>query len=142
MFFIRFIAAISRINFSDFYQSFGLKGLAIWLSSFVGGYVIIGFIWPPGIIVWITVFTILFYFTAKVRYNMFQGPLNSEQIWELKKAAREYSERKGFEEGRAIVPKHVELSEPNPSQKRDAHKSALNLVNRNPSQKRDAHKSE
>ena len=121
--FIRIIAAISRINFSDFYQCFGLKGLAIWLSSFVGGYVIIGFIWPPGIIVWITVFTILFYFTAKVRYNRLQGPLNSEQIWELAKAAREHAERKGFEEGRAIVPKHVELSEPNPSQKRDALKS-------------------
>ena len=118
--FIRIIAAISRINFSDFYQCFGLKGLAIWLSSFVGGYVIIGFIWPPGIIVWITVFTILFYFTAKVRYNRLQGPLNSEQIWELEKAVREHAERKGFEEGRAIVPKHVELSEPNPSQKRDA----------------------
>ena len=121
--FIRIIAAISRINFSDFYQCFGLKGLAIWLSSFVGGYVIIGFIWPPGIIVWITVFTILFYFTAKVRYNRLQGPLNSEQIWELEKAVREHAERKGFEEGRAIVPKHVELSEPNPSQKRDALKS-------------------
>ena len=121
--FIRIIAAISRINFSDFYQCFGLKGLAIWLSSFVGGYVIIGFIWPPGIIVWITVFTILFYFTAKVRYDGSQGPLNSEQIWELAKAAREHAERKGFEEGRAIVPKHVELSEPNPSQKRDALKS-------------------
>ena len=121
--FIRIIAAISRINFSDFYQCFGLKGLAIWLSSFVGGYVIIGFIWPPGIIVWITVFTILFYFTAKVRYDGSQGPLNSEQIWELAKAAREHAERKGFEEGRAIVPKHVELSEPNPSQKRDAQKS-------------------
>ena len=121
--FIRIIAAISRINFSDFYQCFGLKGLAIWLSSFVGGYVIIGFIWPPGIIVWITVFTILFYFTAKVRYDRLQGPLNSEQIWELEKAAREHAERKGFEEGRAIVPKHVELSEPNPSQKRDALKS-------------------
>ena len=123
--FIRIIAAISRINFSDFYQCFGLKGLALWLSSFVGGYVIIGFIWPPGIIVWITVFTILFYFTAKVRYNRLQGPLNSEQIWELAKAAREHAERKGFEEGRAIVPKHVELSEPNPnpSQKRDALKS-------------------
>ncbi len=121
--FIRIIAAISRINFSGFYQCFGLKGLAIWLSSFVGGYVIIGFIWPPGIIVWITVFTILFYFTAKVRYNRLQGPLNSEQIWELEKAVREHAERKGFEEGRAIVPKHVELSEPNPSQKRDAQKS-------------------
>ncbi len=123
--FIRIIAAISRINFSDFYQCFGLKGLTIWLSSFVGGYVIIGFIWPPGIIVWITVFTILFYFTAKVRYNRLQGLLNSEQIWELAKAAREHAERKGFEEGRAIVPKHVELSEPNPnpSQKRDALKS-------------------
>ena len=121
--FIRLIAAISRINLNDFYHCFGLKGLVLWLSSFVVGYVIIEFIWPPGIIVWITVFTILFYFTAKVRYNRLQGPLNSEQIWELEKAAREHAERKGFEEGRAIVPKHVELSEPNPSQKRDALKS-------------------
>ncbi|NCG27303.1 MAG: hypothetical protein GWP42_07155 [Verrucomicrobiales bacterium] len=121
--FIRLIAAISRINLNDFYHCFGLKGLVLWLSSFVVGYVIIEFIWPQGIMAWIIFFTILFYFTAKVRYDGSQGPLNSEQIWELAKAAREHAERKGFEEGRAIVPKHVELSEPNPSQKRDALKS-------------------
>lgn len=72
---------------------------------------------------WIILLTILFYFTAKVRYNRSQGPLNSEQIWELEKAAREHAESKGFEEARAIVPKHVEISEPNPSKKRDAQKS-------------------
>ncbi|MDP7050383.1 MAG: hypothetical protein QF600_00510 [Verrucomicrobiota bacterium] len=121
--FIRLIAAISRINLSDFYQCFGLKGLALWLSSFVVGCAIIESIWPQGLMAWIILLTILFYFTAKVRYNRSQGPLNSEQIWELEKAAREHAESKGFEEARAIVPKHVEISEPNPSKKRDAQKS-------------------
>ena len=124
--FIRIVAAISRISLSDFYQCFGLRGLALWLSSFIVGWVIIEFIWPQAIMPWITwviLFTILFYFTAKVRYNRLQGPLNSEQIWELEKEAREHALNKGFEEARAIVPKHVEISEPNSSRKRGAQKS-------------------
>ena len=124
--FIRIIAAISRISLSDFYQCFGLRGLALWLSSFIIGWAIIEFIWPQGTMPWITwviLFTIFFYFTAKVRYNRLQGPLNSEQIWELEKAAREHAESKGFEEARAIVPRHVEISEPNSSKKQGAQKS-------------------
>ena len=124
--FIRIVAAISRISLSDFYQCFGLRGLALWLSSFIIGWTIIEFIWPQGTmpwIIWVILFTIFFYFTAKVRYNRLQGPLNSEQIWELEKAAREHAESKGFEEARAIVPRHVEISEPNSSKKRGAQKS-------------------
>ncbi len=124
--FIRIVAAISRISLSDFYQCFGLRGLALWLSSFIVGWAIIEFIWPQGTMPWITwviLFTIFFYFTAKVRYNRLQGPLNSEQIWELEQAAREHAESKGFEEARAIVPRHVEISEPNSSKKQGAQKS-------------------
>ncbi len=29
---------------------FGLKGLACWLGSFIGGHVLISFVWPPGTI--------------------------------------------------------------------------------------------
>ena len=75
------------------------------------------------LITWVILFTIFFYFTAKVRYNRLQGPLNSEQIWELEQAAREHAESKGFEEARAIVPRHVEISEPNSSKKQGARKS-------------------
>tara|TARA_B100001250_G_scaffold325460_1_gene289259 strand:+ start:832 stop:1242 length:411 start_codon:yes stop_codon:yes gene_type:complete len=110
--FIRFIAAISRINFSDFYQCFGLKGLAIWLVSFIFGFAMFESIWPKGTLVWIILFIMLFYFTAKVRYISQQDSLSSEQIWELKKTAREDAERKAIDEGRAIVPKHGEIKSP------------------------------
>ena len=39
---------------------FGLKGLACWLGSFIGGYVLISLVWPPGAIGWMTIVPILF----------------------------------------------------------------------------------
>ena len=110
--FIRFIAAISRINFSDFYQCFGLKGLVIWFFSFIVGFAIFESIWPKGTLAWIILFIIFFYFAAKVRYISQQDALSSEQIWELKNTAREDAERKAIDEGRSIVPKHVEIKKP------------------------------
>ena len=48
-------------------------------------------------------------FITKLRYSKGLGGLSSEEIWELKQRAREDAERKAIDEGRAIVPKHVEI---------------------------------
>ena len=93
---------------------FGLKGLACWLGSFIGGYVLISLVWPPGTIGWDTVVPILFFLIARVRYNRLHSPsiICPENMWELEKAAREHAAEQAFEESRAIVPRHVEHDEP------------------------------
>ena len=87
---------------------FGLKGLACWLGSFIGGYVLISLVWPPGTIGW-------------VRYNRLYSPsiICSEKMWELEKAAREHAAEQAFEESRAIVPRHVEHDEPRADNKNE-----------------------
>ena len=66
---------------------FGLKGLACWLGSFIGGYVLISLVWPPGTIGWMTIVPILFTLIARVRYNRLYSPsiICSEKMWELEK---------------------------------------------------------
>ena len=93
---------------------FGLKGLACWLGSFIGGYVLINLVWPPGTIGWMTIVPILFTPIARVRYNRLYSPsiICSKKMWELEKAAREHAAEQAFEESRAIVPRHVEHDEP------------------------------
>ena len=72
---------------------FGPKGLACWLGSFIGGYVLISLVWPPGTIGWMTIVPILFTLIARVRYNRLYSPsiICSEKMWELEKAAREHA---------------------------------------------------
>ena len=100
---------------------FGLKGLACWLGSFIGGYVLISLVWPPGTIGWGTVVPILFFLIARVRYNRLYSPSSicSHQMWELEKATREHAAEQAFEESRAIVPKHVEHDEPKANNKNE-----------------------
>ena len=54
---------------------------------------------------------------AKWRYTKGLGGLSSENIWELKQQAQEDAERKAIDEGRAIVPKHVEIKKSVQSEK-------------------------
>ena len=100
----------------------GLKGLACWLGSFIGGYVLISLVWPPGAIGWMTIVPILFTLIARVRYNRLYSPsiICSEKMWELEKAAREHAAEQAFEESRAIVPKHVKPNEPKPDDENEA----------------------
>ncbi len=55
-------------------------------------------------------------FITKCRYGKGMDGLSSDEIWELEKTAREESERKGIEEGRALVPEHVEIEKTRPSE--------------------------
>ena len=100
---------------------FSLKGLACWLGSFIGGHVLISFVWPPGTIGWDTVVPILFFLIARVRYNRLHSPsiICPENMWELEKAAREHAAEQAFEESRAIVPSHVEHDEPGADDKNE-----------------------
>ena len=100
---------------------FGLKGLACWLGSFIGGYVLISLVWPPGTIGWMTIVPILFTLIARVRYNRLYSTsiICSEKMWELKKAAREHAAEQAFEESRAIVPRPVEHDEPRADNKNE-----------------------
>ena len=56
---IVFIVALIYFR-QELLLSFGLKGLACWLGSFIGGYVLISLVWPPGAIGWMTIVPILF----------------------------------------------------------------------------------
>ena len=60
-----------------------------------------------------------FFLTTRHRYKKYYAPtpINSEEMWELEKAARKHAEDKAFDESRAIVPKHVETDEPSPDNK-------------------------
>jgi len=71
--------------------SFGLKGLACWLGSFIGGHVLFSFVWLPGTIGWDIVVPILFFLIARVWYNRLHSPsiICPENMWELEKATRE-----------------------------------------------------
>ena len=100
---------------------FGLKGSACWLGSFIGGYVLISLVWPPGTIGWSTFVPILFLLIAKVRFNRLYSPgsICSHQMWELEKAAREHAAEQAFEESRTVVPKHIEHDEPKANNKNE-----------------------
>jgi len=56
-------------------------------------------------------------FFTKLRYGKGLEGLSSEKIWELKQQAQEDAERKAIDEGRAIVPKHVEIKKSVQSEK-------------------------
>ena len=56
------------------------------------------------------------YFT-KWRQTKGLGGLSSENIWELKQQAQDDSDRKAIDEGRALVPKHVEINKTVQSEK-------------------------
>jgi len=56
-------------------------------------------------------------FFTKLRYGKGLGGLTSENIWKLKQKALEDAERKAIDEGRAIVPKHVEIKKSVQSEK-------------------------
>ena len=46
---------------------------------------------------------------TKWRYIKGLGGLSSEEIWKLKQKAQDDANRKVIDEGRALVPKHVEI---------------------------------
>ena len=46
---------------------------------------------------------------TKWRYIKGLGGLSSEEIWKLKQKAQDDANRKAIDEGRALVPKHVEI---------------------------------
>ena len=56
------------------------------------------------------------YFT-KWRQTKGLGGLSSENIWELKQEARKDAESKAIDEGRANIPKHVEIKKSVQSEK-------------------------
>ena len=47
---------------------------------------------------------------TKWRYTKGLGGLSSEEIWKLKHKAQDDANRKAIDEGRALVPKHVEIN--------------------------------
>ena len=56
-------------------------------------------------------------FFTKLRYGKGLGGLTSEKIWELKQEARKDAESKAIDEGRANIPKHVEIKKSVQSEK-------------------------
>ena len=56
------------------------------------------------------------YFTKR-RYTNGLGGLSSENIWELKQQAQDDADRKAIDEGRALVPKNVEINKTVQSEK-------------------------
>ena len=56
------------------------------------------------------------YFTKR-RYTKGLGGLSSENIWELKQQAQDDADRKAIDEGRVLVPKHVEINKTVQSEK-------------------------
>ena len=56
------------------------------------------------------------YFTKR-RYTKGLGGLSSENIWELKQQAQDDADRKAIDEGRALVPKNVEINKTVQSEK-------------------------
>ena len=56
------------------------------------------------------------YFTKR-RYTKGLGGLSSENIWELKQQAQDDTDRKAIDEGRALVPKNVEINKTVQSEK-------------------------
>ena len=56
-------------------------------------------------------------FFTKWRYTKGLGGLSSEKIWELKQKAQDDADRKATDEGRALVPKHVEIKKNMQSEK-------------------------
>lgn len=99
--------------------SYGIKGVALWVISYVGGIFLIYHLWPSLLHAWFTLVPISFSLTTRHRYKKYYAPnpINSEEMWELEKAARKHAEDKAFDESRAIVPKHVETDEPSPDNK-------------------------
>ena len=56
-------------------------------------------------------------YLTKRRYTKGLGGLSSENIWELKQQAQDDADRKAIDEGRALVPKHVEINKTVQSEK-------------------------
>ena len=54
---------------------------------------------------------------TKWRYTKGLGGLSSEEIWKLKQKAQDDANRKTIDEGRALVPKHVEINKTVQSEK-------------------------
>jgi len=54
---------------------------------------------------------------TKWRYTKGLGGLSSEEIWKLKQKAQDDANRKAIDEGRALVPKHVEIKKTMQSEK-------------------------
>ena len=98
---------------------FGLKGLACWLGSFIGGYVLISLVWPPGAIGWMTIVPILFTLIARVRYNRLYSTsiICSEKMWKWKKRPASTPPNRGSKSLGLSFPATSNTMKPEPTKK-------------------------